>query len=139
MVNDDNLISDQITSTTASDEKAVENVSEDSAQGKEENVGFRELYEQSLQSVQMGGVLTGRVVQINADTIMVDVGWKTEGYIPARELRDEQDRERAAAPLRVPRNAVIIDSTDKTIPQVISIMMGIVEEHWPRPPATAEK
>ena len=90
MVNDDNLISDQITSTTASDEKAVENVSEDSAQGKEENVGFRELYEQSLQSVQMGGVLTGRVVQINADTIMVDVGWKTEGYIPARELRDEQ-------------------------------------------------
>jgi len=90
MVNDDNLISDQITSTTASDEKAAENSSEDSAQGKEENVGFRELYEQSLQSVQMGGVLTGRVVQINADTIMVDVGWKTEGYIPARELRDEQ-------------------------------------------------
>jgi small subunit ribosomal protein S1 len=90
MVNDDNLISDQFTSTTANDEKATENSSEDTAQGKEENVGFRELYEQSLQSVQMGGVLTGRVVQINADTIMVDVGWKTEGYIPARELKDEQ-------------------------------------------------
>jgi small subunit ribosomal protein S1 len=90
MVNDDNLISDQFTSTTASDEKATENSSEDAVQGKEESVGFRELYEQSLQSVQMGGVLTGRVVQINADTIMVDVGWKTEGYIPARELRDEQ-------------------------------------------------
>lgn len=90
MVNDDNIISDQFTDEPVSDTKAAENSSDDSVQAKEESVGFRELYEQSLQSVQMGGVLTGRVVQINADTIMVDVGWKTEGYIPARELRDEQ-------------------------------------------------
>ncbi len=90
MVNDDNIISDQFADKTVSDAKDAENSSDDSVQGKEESVGFRELYEQSLQSVQMGGVLTGRVVQINADTVMVDVGWKTEGYIPARELRDEQ-------------------------------------------------
>jgi small subunit ribosomal protein S1 len=90
MVNDDNIISDQITDKTVSDTKEAESSSDDSEPGKEESFGFRELYEQSLQSVQMGGVLTGRVVQINADTVMVDVGWKTEGYIPARELRDEQ-------------------------------------------------
>jgi small subunit ribosomal protein S1 len=90
MVNDDNIISDQLSGKTVSDAKEAVNSSDDSVQAKEESVGFRELYEQSLQSVQMGGVLTGRVVQINADTIMVDVGWKTEGYIPARELRDEQ-------------------------------------------------
>ena len=90
MVNDDNIISDQFKNEPDSDAKAAENPSDDSVQAKEESVGFRELYEQSLQSVQMGGVLTGRVVQINTDTIMVDVGWKTEGYIPARELRDEQ-------------------------------------------------
>ncbi len=71
---------------TDSDEKAAENPSDDSVQGKEESVGFKELYEQSLQSVQMGGVLTGKVVQINADTVMVDVGWKTEGYIPAQGI-----------------------------------------------------
>ncbi|MHB8908270.1 MAG: 30S ribosomal protein S1 [Syntrophales bacterium] len=88
MVNDDNLISDQNESKTAKEEQ-TESPSDDSAQGKDD-VGFKELYEQSLQSVQMGGVLTGRVVQINADSVMVDVGWKTEGYIPARELRDEQ-------------------------------------------------
>jgi len=90
MVNDDNIISDQFTDETAGEAKTAENSSDDSAQAKEESVGFKELYEQSLQSVQMGGVLTGRVVQINTDTVMVDVGWKTEGYIPARELRDEQ-------------------------------------------------
>lgn len=86
MVNGDHLISNQDSDVKA--EQAADVPADDSAQGKED-VGFKELYEQSLQSVQMGGVLTGKVVQINADSIMVDVGWKTEGYIPARELRDE--------------------------------------------------
>jgi small subunit ribosomal protein S1 len=89
MGNDDNLISNQDASSEIGEEKTAE-IPGDSLQGKEESVGFKELYEQSLQSVQMGGVLTGKVVQINADTVMVDVGWKTEGYIPARELRDDQ-------------------------------------------------
>ena len=89
MGNDDNLISNQDASNEIGEEKTAE-IPGDSLQGKEESVGFKELYEQSLQSVQMGGVLTGKVVQINADTVMVDVGWKTEGYIPARELRDDQ-------------------------------------------------
>ncbi|MCX5827742.1 MAG: 30S ribosomal protein S1 [Deltaproteobacteria bacterium] len=61
-----------------------------SAPGKEEDMGFRELYEQSLQTLQLGEVVQGKVIQINPDMVMVDVGWKTEGYIPAKELRDEQ-------------------------------------------------
>ena len=60
------------------------------AAGREEDMGFRELYEQSLQTLQLGEVVDGKVVQINPDTIMVDVGWKTEGYIPAKELRDAE-------------------------------------------------
>jgi len=55
------------------------------ASGREEDMGFRELYEQSLQTLQLGEVVEGKVVQINPDTIMVDVGWKTEGYIPAKD------------------------------------------------------
>ncbi len=51
---------------------------------------FEELYEQSLQDVQFGEVVTGRVVQIDNDVVMVDVGWKTEGYIPAKELKDSK-------------------------------------------------
>jgi len=89
MGNENNLISNQDAGSEIGEEKTME-VSGDPAEGKEESVGFKELYEQSLQSVQMGGVLTGKVVQINADNVMVDVGWKTEGYIPARELRDDQ-------------------------------------------------
>jgi small subunit ribosomal protein S1 len=89
MGNDDNLISNQDAGREIGEDKTAE-ISGDSLQERDENVGFKELYEQSLQSVQMGGVLNGKVVQINADSVMVDVGWKTEGYIPARELRDDQ-------------------------------------------------
>ena len=60
-----------------------------SAPAREEDMGFRELYEQSLQTLQLGEVVQGKVIQINPDMVMVDVGWKTEGYIPAKELRDE--------------------------------------------------
>jgi len=89
MGNDDNVISNQDAGGIIGEEEAT-GASGNSPQEKDENIGFKELYEQSLQSVQMGGVLNGRVVQINTDSVMVDVGWKTEGYIPARELRDDQ-------------------------------------------------
>ncbi|MBU0574860.1 MAG: S1 RNA-binding domain-containing protein, partial [Proteobacteria bacterium] len=92
MVNDDNLISNQDEGQADKGEGAAEAeiVADETTQGMEEGAEFKELYEQSLQSVQMGGVLTGKVVQINSDSVMVDVGWKTEGYIPVRELRDDQ-------------------------------------------------
>ncbi|MEQ8162369.1 MAG: 30S ribosomal protein S1 [Smithellaceae bacterium] len=57
-------------------------------QSQDEDFGFKELYEQSLNQIQYGDIATGKVVQINPDTVMVDVGWKTEGFIPAKELRD---------------------------------------------------
>ena len=90
MVNDDNLISNQDAGQADKGEGAAGIVADKTAQGMEEGAEFKELNEQSLQSVQMGGVLTGKVVQINSDSVMVDVGWKTEGYIPVRELRDDQ-------------------------------------------------
>ena len=91
MVNSNNSISKERNSGEKIDEKApAEKALPQKVAGKEEDVGFRELYEQSLQSVQLGQIVTGKVVQINSDVLMVDVGWKTEGYIPARELKDEE-------------------------------------------------
>ncbi len=61
-----------------------------SSQRKEEDMGFKELYEQSLNQLQYGDIAKGKVVQIVNDMVMVDVGWKTEGFIPASELKDAQ-------------------------------------------------
>jgi small subunit ribosomal protein S1 len=55
---------------------------------KEDEVGFSALYEQSLQELRSGEIVIGKVVQVSNDFVMVDVGSKTEGMIPARELRD---------------------------------------------------
>ncbi|PKN60313.1 MAG: 30S ribosomal protein S1, partial [Deltaproteobacteria bacterium HGW-Deltaproteobacteria-11] len=90
MVNDNNTISEQGAEKEEKAELLMDVAVAARTPGKDEDIGFKELYEQSLQNVQLGAVVTGKVVQINADTVMVDVGWKTEGYIPAREIRDEQ-------------------------------------------------
>ena len=55
---------------------------------KEEEMDFKELYEQSLNQFQYGDIATGKVVQIKDDRVMVDVGWKTEGFIPIDEIKD---------------------------------------------------
>jgi len=88
MVDDGNEILKQQAGDVVGEKEIVDST-DDFPGEKEESMDFKELYEQSLQSVQLGNVLIGKIVQINTDTVMVDVGWKTEGYIPAREISDE--------------------------------------------------
>lgn len=85
MFNNDNADQEQF------ELKGTMEASEDTeAQGKDQDFCFKDLYEQSLQNMQFGEIVTGKVVQITAETAMVDVGWKTEGYIPIKEIRDEE-------------------------------------------------
>ncbi|MCG6535675.1 MAG: 30S ribosomal protein S1, partial [Syntrophales bacterium LBB04] len=85
MVNNDNFISQH-----DSDNDLLTAASQNQPSlSKEQDFSFKDLYEQSLQNVQFGEIVTGRIVQFTNDVAMVDVGWKTEGYIPIRELKDE--------------------------------------------------
>ncbi len=53
---------------------------------------FQQLFEQSLASQQIrpGQILTGTVVDVNADVVIVSVGLKSEAVIPAEQFRNEQ-------------------------------------------------
>ncbi|MBI5249712.1 MAG: 30S ribosomal protein S1 [Desulfomonile tiedjei] len=51
---------------------------------------FAELVESSFHKVQEGEVVTGTVVQITSDYVMVDVGSKSEGQIPVEQFTDER-------------------------------------------------
>ncbi len=51
---------------------------------------FAELVESSFHKVQEGEVVTGMVVQITSDYVMVDVGSKSEGQIPVDQFMDEK-------------------------------------------------
>jgi len=51
---------------------------------------FAELVESSFHRVQEGDVVTGTVVQVTSENVMVDVGAKSEGQIPLHEFTDEE-------------------------------------------------
>lgn len=88
MVNNNNTnLNDEKEVKTDSSMTGSSNVS---SPNKEEDMGFKELYEQSLNQLQYGDIACGKVVQITADIVMVDVGWKTEGFIPIKEVKDAQ-------------------------------------------------
>lgn len=55
---------------------------------KEED--FAELVESSFHKVQEGEVVTGTVVQLTAEHVMIDVGSKSEGQIPLEQFLDEK-------------------------------------------------
>ncbi len=50
---------------------------------------MQDLYDQSFKNIQEGEVLTGRVVQVSEDFVMVDIGYKSEGQISISEFKDE--------------------------------------------------
>ncbi len=52
---------------------------------------FAELFEQSLNQTQMrpGAIVTGTVVDINNDFVVVNAGLKSEGVIPIEQFRNE--------------------------------------------------
>jgi small subunit ribosomal protein S1 len=53
---------------------------------------FAELFEQSIasQPFKPGAIITGRVVDVNDDVVIVNAGLKSEAVIPAEQFRDEQ-------------------------------------------------
>jgi len=46
------------------------------------------LYEESIRKTQEGEVVKGRIVSIDKDFVMVDIGYKSEGRIPIHEFQD---------------------------------------------------
>jgi small subunit ribosomal protein S1 len=47
-----------------------------------------QLYEESLKHIQEGEIVRGRIVQIERDAVLVDVGYKSEGVIDLDEFPD---------------------------------------------------
>src|SRR5919108_1586408 len=54
----------------------------------DEQVDMEELYRESLDHIQEGEIIKGRIVQIERDSVLVDVGYKSEGLIPLSEFKE---------------------------------------------------
>jgi len=62
---------------------------ENDAEEMEMEESFEALFEDSLKELHPGNVVKGTIVQVNPDTVVVDVGGKSEGVIPVAEFTDE--------------------------------------------------
>jgi small subunit ribosomal protein S1 len=56
--------------------------------GDDDQVDMEELYRESLEHIQEGEIIKGRIVQIERDSVLVDVGYKSEGLIPLSEFKE---------------------------------------------------
>jgi small subunit ribosomal protein S1 len=51
--------------------------------------GFAELFAESLKTMKEGDVVRGKVLSIDEDNIQIDIGFKSEGLVPAWEFMDD--------------------------------------------------
>ncbi|HKI48991.1 MAG TPA: 30S ribosomal protein S1 [Desulfobacteria bacterium] len=56
--------------------------------GTEEDVSFMEMFEESMKSIQEGKIVSGEIVQIDNEFVLVDIGYKSEGQIRINEFKD---------------------------------------------------
>ena len=54
------------------------------------NNEMEKLYAESFHSIEEGAVLSGKVVAIKPDGVIVDIGYKTEGVVRIEEFTDEE-------------------------------------------------
>ncbi|HBO84212.1 MAG: 30S ribosomal protein S1 [Deltaproteobacteria bacterium GWC2_42_11] len=68
-------------------------VDKDISKNQEEEASFANLYEsslkQSIKELEAGKVIKARVVNVSSDTVLVDIGYKSEGRVSSREFIGE--------------------------------------------------
>src|SRR5512139_1280848 len=69
--------------TQTNNDLPVEGIEDENAEA------FADLVESSFHRVHEGEVVTGRVVQLTPEFVMIDVGSKSEGQIPIEQFMDE--------------------------------------------------
>jgi len=82
---DDDKPQDVLLKPDASDEKSSEE-----AKGRDDSMEkLMNMYDESFKRFQEGEVVTGRIISIDKDYVLVDIGYKSEGQIKIHEFRDE--------------------------------------------------
>jgi small subunit ribosomal protein S1 len=81
--------------TPSVDESAAVEASADAPEATPELVeieSLEEAYDNSLKAFSEGEIVKGTVINVDHDEVMVDIGFKSEGYIPVSEFPINDDR-----------------------------------------------
>src|SRR5256714_4048859 len=96
-------------------------------------------YDATISPFEEGDVVTGRVVRIDADEVLVDIGYKSEGVIPAHELSirksvDPSDEVQLGEEV----DALVLTKEDQDGRLILSKKRARFEKAWRRIEAAAE-
>jgi small subunit ribosomal protein S1 len=96
-------------------------------------------YDATLQPFEEGDVVTGNVVRIDKDEVLVDIGYKSEGVIPANELSirksvDPKDEVEMGEEV----DALVLTKEDPDGRLILSKKRARFEKAWRRIEAAAE-
>src|SRR5437660_11882252 len=96
-------------------------------------------YDATLTPFSEGDVVTGKVVRIDADEVLVDIGYKSEGVIPAHELsiRKSVDPSQEVE-LGEEVDALVLTKEDQDGRLILSKKRARFEKAWRRIEAAAE-
>ena len=92
---------------------------------------FPELLEQTLITFNDGDVIEGTIVRIDRNEVMVDVGYKSEGVIPSRELsvrKGVNPKELVNEGDKI--QALVLDKEDDEGRLILSVKRAVYEKAW---------
>ncbi len=72
-----------------SDEDVDANTSEDVQNTDDSMANLMDMYEESFKRFAEGELVTGRIISVDKDYVLVDIGYKSEGQIRINEFKDE--------------------------------------------------
>jgi small subunit ribosomal protein S1 len=79
------------TQTPSSTDATLEEVATPTRQITDNDVSFHDWINGTMVDVEDGQLVSGEVVKIDRDEVLLDIGYKSEGVIPARELSIRND------------------------------------------------
>jgi small subunit ribosomal protein S1 len=89
--------------------------------------------EESLKDFKEGDILTGTIVKIDRDEVLVDIGYKSEGVIPSKELSIRHDVDPSeVAELGEVIEALVLQKEDKDGRLILSKKRAQYERAWGR-------
>jgi small subunit ribosomal protein S1 len=94
-------------------------------------VSFADAIDATLVSVEDGAIVTGTVVRVDRDEVLLDIGYKSEGVIPSRELsiRNDVDPNEVVS-LGEEIEALVLTKEDKDGRLVLSKKRAQYERAW---------
>ncbi len=96
-------------------------------------------YDATMQPFEEGEVVTGRVVRIDKDEVLVDIGYKSEGVIPSGELSIRKSVDpREEVELGEEVDAIVMTKEDQDGRLIMSKKRARFEKAWRRIEAAAE-